>query len=259
MRFSSRWVIEDVPGIGNIAGERCSSQASEIWAWRRAVALGNSGKRGVWTRKPARSKRVPRNKGDTSFGANVDQPVGGSIPEIVAILDGHDRGHGARSPELPLEGASGPVELSALNWPVSASSINVHAFGSVQRVQPARSALHECCTSPASRRRWRRRPRVLRRALMRGELITKLVKITVFNRPAEYVVQIDLLTRQYRSSDRLHDKTRRRGAVPALSSICSSSRSASKWMSSIRTQMRAASPFGRFAHTPPSCSKTGRK
>jgi hypothetical protein len=36
---------------------------------------------------------------------------------------------------------------------------------------------------------------------MRGELITKLVKITVFNRPAEYIVQIDLLTRQYRSSD----------------------------------------------------------
>lgn len=173
------------------SGRTLQQPSERDLAWRRAVALGNSGKRGVWTRKPARSKRVPRNKGDTSFGANVDQPVGGSIPEIVAILDGHDRGHGARSPELPLEGASGPVELSALNWPVSASSINVHAFGSVQRVQPARSALHECCTSRASRSRWRRRPRVLRRALMRGELITKLVKITVFNRPAEYVVQID--------------------------------------------------------------------
>jgi hypothetical protein len=35
-RFSSRWAIEDVPGIGNIAGERWSSQASEIWL---AVAL----------------------------------------------------------------------------------------------------------------------------------------------------------------------------------------------------------------------------
>ena len=30
-RFSSRCAIEDVPGIGNTAGERCSSQASEIW------------------------------------------------------------------------------------------------------------------------------------------------------------------------------------------------------------------------------------
>src|SRR5262249_27985861 len=27
-RFSSRWAIEEVPGIGSIAGDRCSSQAS---------------------------------------------------------------------------------------------------------------------------------------------------------------------------------------------------------------------------------------
>jgi len=66
------------------------------------VALGDSGNRGVWTRKAAGCKRVPWNKGDTSFGANVDEPVGGSIPEIVAVLDGNDWGHGARSGELPL-------------------------------------------------------------------------------------------------------------------------------------------------------------
>src|SRR5207253_5590965 len=30
-RFSSRCAIEEVPGIGNMAGERCSSQVSAIW------------------------------------------------------------------------------------------------------------------------------------------------------------------------------------------------------------------------------------
>jgi hypothetical protein len=30
-RFSSRCAIEEVPGIGSMAGERCSSQASAIW------------------------------------------------------------------------------------------------------------------------------------------------------------------------------------------------------------------------------------
>src|SRR5262249_44212704 len=42
-RFSSRCAIEDVSGIGNTAGERCSSQASEIWL---GVALW----RGRWGR-----------------------------------------------------------------------------------------------------------------------------------------------------------------------------------------------------------------
>ena len=40
-RFSSRWAIEEVPGIGSMAGERCSSQASAIWLgvapWLRAI------------------------------------------------------------------------------------------------------------------------------------------------------------------------------------------------------------------------------
>jgi len=30
-RFSSRCAIDEVPGIGSMAGERCSSQASAIW------------------------------------------------------------------------------------------------------------------------------------------------------------------------------------------------------------------------------------
>jgi hypothetical protein len=29
--FVDRWSIEEVPGIGSIAGERSSSQASAIW------------------------------------------------------------------------------------------------------------------------------------------------------------------------------------------------------------------------------------
>ena len=66
--FSSKWAIDDVPGIGSITGERCSSQASAIWdgvaSWaaatrssrppglaRSPVASGNHGMKPM----PARS------------------------------------------------------------------------------------------------------------------------------------------------------------------------------------------------------------
>jgi hypothetical protein len=51
------------------------------------MAFGDGGKQGIWVGKPARCQRVPRNKSHTGFGANIDQRVGGSIPEIVVVLD----------------------------------------------------------------------------------------------------------------------------------------------------------------------------
>src|SRR5690349_2369875 len=66
------------------------------------MALGDAGNQGIRPGKPTRCQRVPRNKGHTGFGANIDQPVGGSIPEIVVVLDGDDRGDAACSGKLPL-------------------------------------------------------------------------------------------------------------------------------------------------------------
>jgi hypothetical protein len=66
------------------------------------VALGDPGERRIWAGEPTRCQRVPGNKGDAGRGAHIDQPVGRSVAEIVAILDGDDLGDGACSGKLPL-------------------------------------------------------------------------------------------------------------------------------------------------------------
>ena len=43
--FSSRCATFDVPGMGSITGERCSSHASESWATRGRVAGGDPAER----------------------------------------------------------------------------------------------------------------------------------------------------------------------------------------------------------------------
>ena len=69
---------------------------------RSAMALGDPKEPRVWGSEPARSQRVPWDKGDTGTGACIDQPIGRSIAKIVAVLDRDDRGDGARSGKLPL-------------------------------------------------------------------------------------------------------------------------------------------------------------
>jgi hypothetical protein len=51
--FSSRWLIEDVPGINSTSGRRSSSQASATWAGvqrRRAAVAATAGL--TWTGSP---------------------------------------------------------------------------------------------------------------------------------------------------------------------------------------------------------------
>ena len=66
------------------------------------MTLCDAAKEGTWAGKPARCQRVPWNKSHTGFGTNIDEPVGGSIAQIIVVLDGDDRGYGACSGKLPL-------------------------------------------------------------------------------------------------------------------------------------------------------------
>ncbi len=74
--------------MGSMAGERCSSQASAIWLgvapWLWAIRASDR----IWAGEPTHCQRVPRNKGNAGTGAHIDQPVGRSVAEIVAVLDG---------------------------------------------------------------------------------------------------------------------------------------------------------------------------
>ena len=77
------------PGERNLAG-------------RGAMALGDPNEPRVWGSEPARGQRIPRDKGDTGISAHIDQPVGRSIAEIVAVLDRDDLADGACSGKLSL-------------------------------------------------------------------------------------------------------------------------------------------------------------
>ena len=77
------------PGERNLAG-------------RGAMALGDPNEPRVWGSEPARGQRIPRDKGDTGISAHIDQLVGRSIAEIVAVLDRDDLADGACSGKLSL-------------------------------------------------------------------------------------------------------------------------------------------------------------
>ena len=78
------------PGNGQHGGGTLQQPGQRDLAWCDAVALGDPGERRTWAGEPARCQRVPGNKGDAGTGAQIDQPVGRSVAEIVAILDGDD-------------------------------------------------------------------------------------------------------------------------------------------------------------------------
>ncbi len=90
------------PGNWQHGGGTLQQPGQRDLARSGAVALGDPGKRRIWAGEPARCQRVPGNKGDAGPGAHIDQPVGRSVAEIVAILDGNDMGNGACSSKLPL-------------------------------------------------------------------------------------------------------------------------------------------------------------
>ena len=75
-RFSSRCAIEEVPGIGSMAGERCSSQASPIWASPlvRAVLAGeDSSRQGMIAGRETDRVWVAITPGEGLDGARISQ------------------------------------------------------------------------------------------------------------------------------------------------------------------------------------------
>src|SRR6516165_6649217 len=90
------------PGNWQHGGGTLQQPSQRDLARRGAVALSDPGERRIWAGEPARCQRVPGNKGDAGTGAHIDQPVGRSVAQIVAVLHGDDLGDGARPGKLPL-------------------------------------------------------------------------------------------------------------------------------------------------------------
>ena len=85
--FSSTCAVFDVPGMGNITDERCSSQASASWDGeaRCCFAVPSRGLPGL-----AGRHRRPRDERDV-FGRAVAQDIfAGPVKETVTVLHGRD-------------------------------------------------------------------------------------------------------------------------------------------------------------------------
>ena len=100
--FSSRCSIEFVPGIGTIAGERCSSHASAICAAVAPWALATRLPRARGLGHPTRREGIPRNVRKPVALAPVDERVVVPLGDAVAVLDRDDRHDLPRPIELPL-------------------------------------------------------------------------------------------------------------------------------------------------------------
>ena len=98
-RFSSRWASEEVPGIGSMVGERCSSHESAICpgvaSWRSAIRASDN-RVGV----PTLGERIERNERGPGAGADVDQSVGRAVLEVITVLDRDDLRHFSRPGQL---------------------------------------------------------------------------------------------------------------------------------------------------------------
>jgi len=90
------------PGNWQHSGGTLQQPGERNLAGRGAMALGDPNEPRVWGSEPARGQRTPRDKGDTGISAHIDQPVGRSIAEIVAVLDRDDLADGACSGKLSL-------------------------------------------------------------------------------------------------------------------------------------------------------------
>src|ERR1700746_1702045 len=103
MRDSPRDALSRrAPELAALRGGAPKQPGWRALARRGAVALGDPRERRIWTGEPASCQRVPGNKGDAGTGAHIDQPVGRSVAQIVAVLHGDDRGDGACPGKLPL-------------------------------------------------------------------------------------------------------------------------------------------------------------
>ncbi len=93
--FSSRWCIEDVPGISSTFGRRLSSHDSPTWGWgdtsRRGRGRDNlrAADDGV-VRREGRAEREERHEGDAAGIALVEHRHGGPVREVQRILHAGD-------------------------------------------------------------------------------------------------------------------------------------------------------------------------
>ena len=91
--FSSRWATDDVPGIGSMTGERCSSQASASWDGGAVWSLGDLRRAG---RRGERGSPVASgNQGMNAMSfcsAVLEHLLGVAVGEVVEVLHGDDRG-----------------------------------------------------------------------------------------------------------------------------------------------------------------------
>ena len=96
--FSSRCLIEAVPGIGSMTGDLASSQAIATWAgWPAAslpcLHLGGS-------QYGAGAERVPGQEGDAELLAALEHALGFAVAEVVFVLHRDDVDQLARLLEL---------------------------------------------------------------------------------------------------------------------------------------------------------------
>ena len=93
--FSSRWAIDDVPGMGSMTGERASSHAERDLLRRRVLARRDRADRLVVGRD-----RTPGQERDAVLLAHLEDTLGTAIGRVVAILDGRDGRDGQRGREM---------------------------------------------------------------------------------------------------------------------------------------------------------------
>ena len=88
--FSSRCATVEVPGIGTITGERCSSQASATCDARGVVCGRDLLQRRV---VDVVGHRAPRDEADAVLRAVVEERLGGAVAEAEPVLHRHDVRH----------------------------------------------------------------------------------------------------------------------------------------------------------------------
>ena len=153
--FSSRCATLDVPGIGSITGESCSSQASATWDVRGVVGRGDLLQGAV---VDVVGHRAPRDEADALRGAVVEQRLGGAVAEVEPVLDRHDRATACAAVSSSTDTSDRPM------WrilPSSCRALSSPTWSSAGKSGSMRCSWKRSIRSTPSRRRlssacWRR-------------------------------------------------------------------------------------------------------
>src|ERR1700751_906249 len=103
--FSSRWLIEDVPGIKSTSGRRSSSPASATWAGvqRRRGGGGRTRRAGrdrVAAAGEAGAERKERHESDAAGVALLEYRHGPPVGQVQQVLHAGDVGDGQRPAQV---------------------------------------------------------------------------------------------------------------------------------------------------------------